>query len=429
MQSSGRLNYHLGNWKSVDHIGKFSTWQYYFQPSISMVYYKDDEHYISITTDHVRKTTSQINPTSQRYCHNILPNDCIPAVIVSNKNNTKTVKFSSNSSSNNIIISQDSVEEWSDPMTTNLNIINEDRVKAIAQDDSVPLYIISDGGVHNYEGNFGVIISDGSSPIASTNGKLYSVDFFESSFRSEMYSMLAGIMSLRQIHKTYNIHNANPRKLYLYSDNKPLIKKVNNRIKIRRTVNQHRDSDVDLELQLLHELAEVEKLNFTITISFVRSHQELKKSKSALFHEETMNVLADRLTKEARAYKTISKYQYLLKNPISFNINKFMINSKYSQRSKIAYHSVALRPYLMEKHQWKDHTIDKIWWKVYHQSLTSLEEFEETIIFKFIHDKLPTNKREHRHYNYKDQHCNQCQEPVEDEDHIIRCFSHKRKNL
>lgn len=83
----------------------------------------------------------------------------------------------------------------------------------------------------------------------------------------------------------------------------------------------------------------------------------------------------------------------------------------------------------MKKHKWKDHTIDRIWWKVYHQSLLSLEDFEETIIFKFIHDIMPTNKREHRRYEYKDQHCNQCQEPVEDEDHIIRCLSSKRKHM
>jgi hypothetical protein len=59
----------------------------------------------------------------------------------------------------------------------------------------------------------------------------------------------------------------------------------------------------------------------------------------------------------------------------------------------------------------------------------SLDEFEKTNIIKFIHDKMPTNKREHRHYIYKDEHCAQCQCPVEDEDHIIRCYSCKRKNL
>jgi hypothetical protein len=75
----------------------------------------------------------------------------------------------------------------------------------------MPIYIISDGGVFNYEGTFGVIISDGSLPIASNNGKLYSVDFVESSFRSEMYSMLAGILSLVYINKKYPINCSQPR--------------------------------------------------------------------------------------------------------------------------------------------------------------------------------------------------------------------------
>lgn len=152
--------------------------------------------------------------------------------------------------------------------------------------------------MHNYEGTFGVVISD---------GIWYIVNSIKSSYQSEMYSMLAGIMTLCQIHKKYQINNTNSRMLYLYSDNKTLIQKVNNRRKVRLTVNQHGDSDVDLELQLLYELKELEKNNFNIIVKFVQSHQELKRVKSALSHAESMNVTDDKLTKEARTYKTVSQ--------------------------------------------------------------------------------------------------------------------------
>ena len=97
---------------------------------------------------------------------------------------------------------------------------------------------------------------------------------------------------------------------------------------------------MDLELQLLYELAELEKYNYDISISFVRSHQELKKVKSQLSHEELMNVNADTLTKEAPKHKRITKYHTLPQNPITLIINKWVINSKYSHRSIIAYNSI-----------------------------------------------------------------------------------------
>ena len=205
------------------------------------------------------KTNAQIYPNAQRYRHETMPNDCIPAEIFSKrKNNIKSIKLSSSSTICNYNNQQKVGDDWIDPMIANMIIINEERVKIIAKDTVSKIHITSDGGVHNYEGTFGVIISDGSSPIVSTNGKLYIVDFFESSYRSEMYSMLAGIMTLNNINKHYNIDTTSTRKLYLHSDNKALIKKINNRRKVRRTVNQHCDSDVDLELQLLYEIHELE---------------------------------------------------------------------------------------------------------------------------------------------------------------------------
>lgn len=325
MQSNGRITHNLGNWKSLNITQQYSKWQYYFQPSTLMVFYRQDDYYVSIVPEITRKTTAKFNSSSKRYHHNKLPQDCIPAEIVAHKNNVRIAKFHAS-----IILGNKhgaKITEWSDPIISNLDIVNEDKLVLLAKDNSKPISIISDGGVYNYEGTYGLVTSDGQAPIASNNGKLYSVDFFETSFRSEMYSMLAGIISLVHINKQYNIESAEPRYLHLYSDNKTLIKKLNKREKVRRTVIQHRDSDVDLELQLLHELRQLEDSNYIISMKHVKSHQELIKSKAELSHEETMNVLADKLTKDARKYKSVSKYEKLPQNPISLTINNAVINS------------------------------------------------------------------------------------------------------
>ena len=167
-----------------------------------------------------------------------MPLDCIPADIYSTTN-IQTVKFNSSITINNQHTEKTEKIDWQTSMLTNLQVIQDDRIHIVAQDDASPIYIISDGGVHNYEGIFGVMISDGLSPIASNKGKLYSVDFFETSYRSEMYSMLAGIMSLHYLHKQYHFNTKNSQRLHLFSDNKTLVHKVNNRRKVKRTVNQH----------------------------------------------------------------------------------------------------------------------------------------------------------------------------------------------
>jgi hypothetical protein len=120
-----------------------------------------------------------------------------------------------------------------------------------------------------------------------------------------------------------------------------VVQRIKNRRNNKRTVYQHRDSDVDLELQLFHEIEKWESKHMTVSISVVRSHQELKKIKSELTHVETLNVIADSLAKEARKYPRVSQYKSLPQNPVDFRINKTMINSKYAIRSKKDFHSIA----------------------------------------------------------------------------------------
>jgi hypothetical protein len=125
-----------------------------------------------------------------------------------------------------------------------------------------------------------------------------------------------------------------------------VVQKVDNRLRNKLTINQHRESDVDLELQLLHEIDKWESKQMPITVSFVRSHQELQKVKSELFHAENLNIIADSLAKKARKYKCTTQYQSLPQNPIDFDINNTTINAKYALMSTKAYHSIAFRKYL-----------------------------------------------------------------------------------
>jgi hypothetical protein len=239
--------------------------------------------------------------------------------------------------------------------------------------------------------------------------------------------MLSGVLTFKSICTQSNTLQRAKIKLQLISDCKTLVNKVNNILRNRRTTNQHRDSDVDLELQLLYELQSLISNNTTISITHVRSHQELKKVQSALSHAEFLNSIADNLTKTARVHRRKSTYISLPQNPIDFTIHNIPINSKYALRSKKAYHSIYLRTYLKDKHNWSNKTIDSIWWKIYYNSLSKLSSPEKVIIYKFIHNRLPTKARDQKYYSFRNKACDHCQCDHENEDHILQCHSAKRK--
>jgi hypothetical protein len=114
-----------------------------------------------------------------------------------------------------------------------------------------------------------------------------------------------------------------------------------------------------------------------VTVRWVKSHQELRKSKSALSHIETLNISADNLSTEARKHPRITTYTTLEQDPIKFTLNNLIMNSKYALRTKKAFNSIPLCQYLQKKYSWSNATIQCIWWKAYQKSLSKLSNTEK----------------------------------------------------
>jgi hypothetical protein len=422
--NKGRINHQFGRWMSSEEIQKVNEWKFYYQPSTDFLFSKQDGGYLCGQAKSKGKNSARYIAHEPGFMRSILPSDCIPADVRIDKNGIYTATFNNTNPPANLKMK--TKVKWTNHFTDNTIIKDVQKTKDLLTSTTSPIIIVSDGGVHNYEGTFGVVISDGIYPIVHNNGKLYSVDFFESSFRSELYAMLAGLLTLEALCNEFGAICNTQRHIRLFSDNKRVVQRISNRRRNKRTINQHRDSDVDLELQLLHEILKWEEKQMIITISFVRSHQELIKIKKELTHIETLNIIADSLAKKARNYCRLSQYHSLPQNPVDFKINNIAINSKYALRSKKAFHSIAFRKYLQDKYSWSHTTIESIWWKAYHNSITNLNSAERAIIFKFIHDRLPTKSRSNKYYSYRSKHCDSCQSDTEDEDHILRCHSANR---
>jgi hypothetical protein len=86
MQSDGRtISHNLGNWKNLEKTKQRCKWQYYFQPSTSMIYYKNDDYYVAIVPYITRQSIAHFNRKLPPCQHERLPIDCVPAEIILHK--------------------------------------------------------------------------------------------------------------------------------------------------------------------------------------------------------------------------------------------------------------------------------------------------------------------------------------------------------
>ena len=161
------------------------------------------------------------------------------------------------------------------------------------------LTIVTDGGALTTCNTFGGVITNGEHKIVDFNGKIFFNPNTSSSYRSESYGMLSGIMILEALIDYYEI-DIGKKKIRLVSDCKPLIQRINQRSRRYMSTNQHIDSDVDIELQILFELKKLRKKH-EVTVHHVKGHQDSIKSSAKLSHDQLMNVHANKLCKEERS--------------------------------------------------------------------------------------------------------------------------------
>jgi hypothetical protein len=69
-------------------------------------------------------------------------------------------------------------QDWKSVILQNMNIMDDSLAKELYKSDK-DIHISSDGGVHEYQGTFGVIISDQASPVVINHGKLYSATSYK----------------------------------------------------------------------------------------------------------------------------------------------------------------------------------------------------------------------------------------------------------
>jgi hypothetical protein len=83
-----------------------------------------------------------------------------------------------------------------------------------------------------------------------------------------------------------------------------------------------------------------------------------------------------------------------------------------------------MRVYLIHANQWKQYSVDYIWWEVHKSELISLSPKKRQFAQTMIHGKLPSYYCQNKMCKYKPSVYSACKSAeIETQDHIFQCKS------
>lgn len=302
-------------------------------------------------------------------------------------------------------------------------------IRLLAQNTT--LYLASDGAFseENMTGAYGVVIATNVEELMTGQGSAPGALHLHSSFRSELYGLLAGCLLLAEIIKYYNLPVQQNQQLKIYIDNKGVVDRVNKHRRTPVTLREMLDTDIDIELQILHELQDLTTIGLQIVpLTHVKAHQDRHKQLSDLSREAQLNVQADHLAAQVHTDQLIT-IPYSVPEAVhaTLFINDIPITSKYRENLRDAYNSQHLRTYMQEKYQWCDQVIDDIWWEGHNRALKKLSHADRLTIQKYNFHHLPTLRREKLKHTTTSDFCPHCHiNEQETDDHILLCTSPPR---
>lgn len=228
MQSNGNIYYQMGDWH-LETLHNNNEWKYYYNSPLESVFVCTDDQIFQYPMISKRCTSAVFNMNIVPMIHPSLPDNCIPTEITSRADGMFMARFSKNKlisqMDSNIIHlkAMEKMEEWKNVMVENIVLLDNQKSIELISDNKEPILIFSDGGVSDYNGTFGIVIADGKIPLVTNKGKIYSVVFQQSPYRSELYSLLASIITFNEVFNETNIEHMSNKTIILHTDNKSII--------------------------------------------------------------------------------------------------------------------------------------------------------------------------------------------------------------
>ena len=180
------------------------------------------------------------------------------------------------------------------------------------------------------------------------------------------------------------------------------------------------DWDVLIEIQ-----DSLEKLP-SISLSYVKGHQDRTRSYQSLDVMGQLNVDADRKASDYQDAHGAERPIVLMmpRTKVQMVSAQGTVTSKYADYVRYKATVTPLKEYIMTKYSWDESVMGSINWEAHRRALKKLSK-RRTHLTKMVFDILPTMAQMNKFDNGR-RTCPSCSCPHEDRDHILRCLATRR---
>jgi hypothetical protein len=439
LSQGNKLRQELGDW-TTEPDDSNSEWQEYYDPATGKLYRKEGSSYNVHFPVFSRKATTryatEVSSTSAS-----VPTTAIPT-LSSHNNELLTVRHGNVQGVQPTTITEPTsfqehtaaLPPWEADLMQSIVIPDLTEITSNLGDVKQPLYFVPDGGFRYEIGSYGVTSGSDTKVLLTNHGPAHGTGSLHSSFRAEEYGTLSALVILKNLIKFHAIKVAHGKTLRFFCDNIGVINRTKRHTVDRMTVKEYYAADVDVELQILNEIRELSDLGVETILAHVKGHQDgktgkPKKDPKSYSREAQLNILADKLATYQLKQPSETEYCEFPANRASLLINGEYITSKCVERLRIAHLSQPLRHHMIKSFNWHRSVPDMIWWSTHGKALKMLSTNDRMRIQKFIHNNLPTNRRQHKIDEHIEDKCAACHLDGETDDHVLRCNSAGREAL
>jgi hypothetical protein len=290
-------------------------------------------------------------------------------------------------------------------------VISEDHIHLLEQSNRM---VVSDGGVKDGKGYFGLVIVVGDTVIARARGVARGDPRTMCSFRAEAYAFLAGVYLLYLL----TLECSDQAKNEIHTDSASLLSRLTRALAPYVPIGFWTKSDSDVVRQISEETKHIHELKRT----YVKGHQDQEKDKQ-LTRAEIYNIEADHEATAMRHSMT-GPARHVIPFPSS-RVNVYLhdqhISSSLDKFLHEAYTKTRFWEYVDKKFQWTATTRKLISWPIFFATLKKQTTLKHQQLLKYLYGWLPTGHEVHRHNNLEDHRCPHCRTVQEKNTHILRC--------
>jgi exonuclease III len=285
------------------------------------------------------------------------------------------------------------------------------------------LILCSDGSATEHTASFGfVVATQQGKRLVCGNGP--APGSYPNSFRSEAYGLLSTVLWLQQILRHLPPLRRPIPKVIHYMDNQSVISRVDSLRKSKyASPNDHLKPEHDVIQEIVVILS---NLPWYVDVQWVKGHQDNDCPVAQLPLPAQLNCAADR---EAASHTAalLSQVTPLPHSPCQVTIHDNSVTSHYRHRVRVAAAIPPLHKYLTVRFKWNPNTVQLIDWSSHSEIIKKYRD-QRTTIVKHLFDISPTGKIAHRNDHTLPHQCPACNEPYEDNIHVIRCGATSRQN-